>query len=64
MLSETKEDLQNGLNILKDYFDEWKLKLNLNKTKIMVFKKGGRHQQNLIFLYGNTEFEKVNKFTY
>jgi hypothetical protein len=27
--SETKEDLQNGLNILKDYSDEWKLKLKL-----------------------------------
>jgi hypothetical protein len=64
IISETKEDLQNGLNILKDYCDEWKLKLNVNKTKIMVFKKGGRNQQNLRFLYGNTEIEIVNKFTY
>jgi hypothetical protein len=46
-ISETKEDLQKGLNNLKDYCDEWKLKLNLNKTKILVFKKNGRNQQNL-----------------
>jgi hypothetical protein len=30
----------------------------------MVFKKEGRNQQNLRFLYGNTEIEKVIKFTY
>ena len=57
IISEAKEDLQHGLNILKDYCDKWKLKVNVNKTKVMVFKKGSRNQQSLRFLYGNTEIE-------
>ena len=58
-MSETAEDLQNALNILKSYCDHWKLTVNVNKTKSMIFRKGGRVRGNLVFKYGGQELEIV-----
>ena len=30
-----------GLDILKDYCERWILTVNVNKTKAMIFQKGG-----------------------
>ena len=35
------EDLQNNLNLLHDYCNIWRLEVNGDKTKIMVFRKKG-----------------------
>jgi len=35
------EDLQNNLNVLHDYCNTWGLEVNVDKTKIMVFRKKG-----------------------
>ena len=43
--------LQKGLEIVYDYCTSWKLKVNTNKTKIMVFRGGGILSRNLHFLY-------------
>ena len=42
----------------------WKLKVNVNKTKIMVFRSGGILRRNLSFLYERKQIEIVQKFTY
>ncbi|MCG7877024.1 MAG: reverse transcriptase family protein, partial [Candidatus Thiodiazotropha endolucinida] len=42
LFGKTPEDLQNALKILEDYCSRWKLTVNTKKTKIMVFRKGGR----------------------
>ena len=39
IMAEMPEDLQLGLNIIEQYCNKWKLKLDKNKTKIIVFKK-------------------------
>ena len=39
ILSLSKEDLQKRISILQQYSNEWGLKLNLSKTKIMIFNK-------------------------
>jgi hypothetical protein len=39
ILSETKEGLQNSLNNLSNYCDNWQLAINVNKTKSMIFKQ-------------------------
>ena len=57
-------DLQNALNYLEEYCNKWKLTVNTNKTKIMVFRKGGRLPKNLNFVYNNINVEIVNKFCY
>ena len=41
IFAESEVELQNGLNILKQYCQTWKLVVNVNKTKVMVFRKGG-----------------------
>jgi hypothetical protein len=33
--------MQRAINSIKEYCEEWKLKINTIKTKIVVFKKGG-----------------------
>jgi len=43
ILSESETGLQNGLDLLECYCDRWKLKVNISKTKAMLFKKGGRN---------------------
>ena len=45
------EEMQEGLNLLHDNCIKWKLKINVNKTKIVVFKKGGILPRNLSFYY-------------
>ena len=40
LFANSKENLQKCLNALKEYCDKWKLKINADRTKIMIFSKG------------------------
>ncbi len=64
ILASTKEQLQEGLNTLQTYCQKWKLTVNTNKTKIMIFRKGGRLPAALKFYYNNLEIEIVSKWSY
>jgi hypothetical protein len=54
--------LQLILNDIEAYCNEWGLKLNAAKTKIMIFEKG-RNTQHDFFIYG-TKIDIVNSFKY
>ena len=41
LFSDTPEGLQDGFDALSSYCDRWKLKVNSEKTKRVVFRKGG-----------------------
>ena len=41
LFGKTPEELQNALEVLEEYCKRWKLIINTNKTKAMVFRKGG-----------------------
>ena len=41
MFAETKIELQRLLNKLYAYYTEWNLKVNKDKTKVIVFRNGG-----------------------
>ena len=41
IFSETREGLQKGLDDLNDYCKKWGISVNIPKTKIVVFRKGG-----------------------
>ena len=56
--------LQEGLNLLSEYCQKWKLTVNAAKTKIMVFRKGGVLPRNLEFYYGGNQIEIVKSFKY
>ena len=64
LFSKSAEGLQNSLNVLHDYCSKWKLTVNTKKTKVMVFRKGGRIPDNLFFTYNNVQIEIVNNFKY
>ena len=42
LLSTSIEGLQEGLNNLSDYCKKWGLTVNISKTKIMIFRRGGK----------------------
>ena len=64
IFSDTKEGLQEGLNNLHDYCSAWGLTLNATKTKVVVFRKGGRLSRNCVFEYGRKNIEIVSYFKY
>ena len=64
LLSETREGLQNQLNNFENYCTKWNLNVNIPKTKIVVFRKGGNLSQNDKWYYAGNEIEAVNSFVY
>ena len=58
------EELQLGLNLLSEYCTSWKLKVNATKTKVLIFRKGGTLQRNLVFMYEDQPIEIVKSFKY
>ena len=62
LFSNSKENLQEGLDFLSNYCKRWKLKINVSKTKVMIFRRGGRLHRNLAFYYEGEPLEIVSKF--
>ena len=61
--AENPEQLQVGLDCVKTYCDQWKLKLNANKCKVVIFSRG--KVRNLPQLHiGNETLEIVFNFGY
>jgi len=63
LLAESASNLQNMLNLFHEYCLKWKLKVNIDKTKIMIFSKG-RLPTNIHFKNGDKELEIVKDFLY
>lgn len=64
IFSETPEGLQSSLNELQNYCETWNLTVNVSKTKIMVFRKGGILSQRERWFYSGIEIEIVSQFNY
>ncbi len=64
ILSGSKVRLQNCLNVLSSYCETWMLKINLKKTKIMIFKKRPRKSIDINFNIGTESNEIVQEYTY
>lgn len=64
ILAEQLTDLQQMIKILERYNGRNKLELNAKKSKIMIFRKGGRLSKEEKFHYKGEEIEIVNKFKY
>jgi len=63
LLSESAVGLQKGLASLEVYCNRWNLKVNIQKTKIVVF--GSRQgQANYIFTYNGIKLEIVQCYKY
>ncbi|XP_015124765.1 uncharacterized protein LOC107046621 [Diachasma alloeum] len=64
ILGRNVADVRTKLKILKQYCDKNSLTVNESKTKILYCNGGGKRPSGLKFLYGSTELEIVNEFTY
>jgi len=56
--------LQYNINIIERYCERWNLELNLQKSKIMVFRKGGRLSAREKWHFRGEEIEIVNRYKY
>jgi hypothetical protein len=62
VLAETADDLQQSLNRLHVYCMSWGLEVNVEKTKIVVFRRRGRVEQH--WTYDNQVVDVVDSFNY
>lgn len=63
LLSSTAEGLQQELDILQQYCNDWCLCVNTSKTKIIVFNKAGRLSKAKFYL-DDVELECVSEYKY
>ena len=64
ILGKSPSDLQNSLNRLHEYCGTWGLEVNIEKTKIMVFRKRGPLKSDENWSFDNQPLEVVNDFNY
>ena len=64
LFGKTPDELQKSPDILEAYCDRWRLTVNIAKTKVLVFRSGGRLPLNLIFTFKGSNIEIVSKFCY
>ena len=63
LLAKSTINLQNLLNLFQVYCIKWKLKVNIDKTKIMILSKG-RLPTNIHFKHGDKDFEILKYLLY
>ena len=64
LASDTIVGLQNQINILSEQAMRLGMKVNLDKTKVMVFRKGGFLSKDEKWFYRNIPLEVVNSYVY
>ena len=64
LLSKTAKGLQLLLHKLEDFCIKRNLKVNIDKTKIIIFNKSGRVLKGYNFFYGNNLIEHANEYKY
>jgi hypothetical protein len=56
--------LRRAISCIKDFCEEWNLKINVAKTKIVVFKKGGKPSRDKKWHLGGEEMKVVKEIKY
>ena len=56
--------MQKQINILENFCETWGTKVNLAKTKVMVFRNGGIVKSNEIFFFQGEKLETVSYYKY
>jgi hypothetical protein len=64
LMSESADGLQLALDNLQLYCNEWKLKINGEKTKVVVFCKRKPRRPQWNFILNDTQLDIVDKFSY
>lgn len=64
LLSETPLGLQNQLNILNEYCNTWKLQINTEKSKVIIFESRKNNKNNATFYINSQSLEQVYTYKY
>ena len=64
IFSEKREGLQTGIDSLYKYCKKWGITVNIDKTKVVVFKKSGRMAASDTWSYNGSNLEVVSQFKY
>ena len=64
LIADTVIGLQRQLNLLSKFCNSSKLRVNISKTKILVFKRGGQLSNREHWSYSGQDIEIVNGFSY
>ena len=64
IFSQSISGLQSMLNSLSTYTAKWSLSVNVEKTKIVVFRNGGYVKQEENWFYNDIKLEVVDEFCY
>ena len=63
LFATSPESLQSMLHDIETYCNTWGLKINVEKTKVLIFEKNNRHTNYDFYLYGE-KLEVVTSFKY
>ena len=63
MLSNSIEGLQNSLSNLKEFCDSWNLKINIEKTRIIIFNKSGKLLKHRFYI-NDVQLENAQEYKY
>lgn len=64
LLSSSAEGLQKSINAVSSHAKSWKLKINKDKSNVMIFSSNGHILKNYAFSLDNEPMEIVDKQTY
>ena len=64
LIAESPQNLQKMLDTLYDYCNEWKIEVNVQKTKIVVFRNGGKLRNPENWSYNGYYIDIVSEFNY
>ena len=64
LISHSPIGLQRLLNKLGKYCQEWELKVSMEKTKVIVFKKGSKLARSERWLYLGQKLDVVDEYKY
>ena len=64
IMADTIGGLHKHIASLQEFCDSWKMKVNINKTQIMIFRKGGRIAKNENWSYKNKPLDIVSTYRY
>lgn len=64
IFAESAQGLKESLVYLSEYCNRWGLKVNVDKTKVVIFRKGGPLKREDRFTYNECELAVVSEFKY
>ena len=64
LMAEKEEEMKSMIERLEKYLEEKKLELNVGKTKILRFRRGGGRMRRWEWRWKGKEMEEVKEFTY